>query len=67
LTKEKQGEAQSKLARQGSGFAAFYKGEIIATAQSFDKLINKEEVKELLGDKDLLIKHTVPEGMIAVY
>jgi len=52
---------------QGSGFTACYNGETIATARSFETLANKPKVKELLGNKKLIIKHTVPEGMIAVY
>ena len=49
------------------GFVACYKGKPIATTQSFEKLVNKKEVKQLLGNKDLLIKHTNPNGMIVVY
>ena len=52
---------------QGSGFAACYNGKTIATARSFETLANKPKVRELLGNKKLVIKHTVPEGMIAVY
>ena len=64
---KKGAEALQKVAGRGSGFAACYKGETIAVAQTFDKLVNKEEVEKLLGNKDLLIKHTVPEGTIVVY
>ena len=56
-----------RLVLRSGGFAASYKGETIAVARSFEKLINKGEVRELLGNKDLLIKHTVPEGMVVVY
>lgn len=49
------------------GFEACYKGKTIASAESFEKLANRAEVKKLLGNRGLLIKHTVPEGMIAVY
>lgn len=49
------------------GFVACYKGKPIATTQSFGKLVNKKKVKQLLGNKDLLIKHTNPDGMIVVY
>ncbi|HEX75764.1 MAG TPA: hypothetical protein G4O12_04185 [Dehalococcoidia bacterium] len=52
---------------QGSGFAACYDGKTIATARSFETLANKPKVRELLGNKKLVIKHTIPEGMIAVY
>ena len=49
------------------GFVACYRGVIIARASSFDTLMEKPPVKERLGKRDLVIKHTVPEGMIAVY
>ena len=52
---------------RGGGFAACYNGETIATARNFETLANKPKVRELLGNKKLVIKHTVPEGMIAVY
>lgn len=51
----------------GIGFVACYKGKTIASASSFDKLSDRAEVRELLGKKGLVIKHTVPEGMLAVY
>ncbi len=50
-----------------SGFMACYKGRTIAATESFETLLKEEKVKKLLGNKDLVIKHTVPEGMIAVY
>lgn len=49
------------------GFVACYKGKPITAAQSFEKLVNRKKVKQLLGNKDLLIKHTNPDGMIVVY
>ncbi|HXZ95314.1 MAG TPA: hypothetical protein VEG28_05350 [Dehalococcoidia bacterium] len=49
------------------GFIACYKGRTIATSPTFKQLANKQNVRRLLGNKDLVIKHTVPEGMIAVY
>ncbi len=49
------------------GFVANYKGKPIATTKSFGKLVNTKKVKQLLGNKDLLIKHTNPNGMIVVY
>ena len=64
---KKEVEGGSKKVLQGPGFAACYKGKTIATARSFDKLIDKGGVRELLGNRDLLIKHTVPEGIVVVY
>lgn len=61
------GEVKRKVEPRSIGFAACYKGETIASAQSFEKLVNKAEVRGLLGKKGFVIKHTVPEGMIAVY
>jgi hypothetical protein len=58
---------KSKTTKDYIGFAACYKGQTIANARSFKTLVNKREVRNLLGNKDLVIKHTVPEGMIAVY
>ena len=64
---KKEVEGKSKQALQGPGFAACYKGKTIATARSFDKLIDRGGVRELLGNKDLVIKHTVPKGTVVVY
>ena len=63
--KNKSNGAAQKL--HSSGFAACYRGKTIATAREFDSLTNKEEVRRLLGKKGFVIKHTVPEGTIAVY
>lgn len=52
---------------QSIGFVACYKGQTIASAKSFDILINNTEVKQLFGKRNFIIKHTVPEGMLAVY
>ncbi len=49
------------------GFMACYNGKTIAREQSFGKLVQNSKVKGLLGKKNLVIKHTVPEGMIAIY
>jgi hypothetical protein len=49
------------------GFVACYKGRTIATSRTFEGLANRREVRGLLGNKDLVIKHTVPEGKIAIY
>lgn len=56
-----------RITGQGVGFVACYRGKEIAFAKRFDTLVNKPSVKRKLGNKGLLIKHTVPEGMIAVY
>jgi len=53
--------------RNGVGFIACYKGKEIASSANFKELANKTNVKPLLGDKNLLIKHNVPEGLIAIY
>jgi hypothetical protein len=49
------------------GFMASYKGKTIAQEQSLGKLVQSPKVRGLLGKKELVIKHTVPEGMIAIY
>jgi hypothetical protein len=48
-------------------YIACYKGKEIASSADFKSLANKANVKVLLGDKDLVIKHNVPEGLIAIY
>ena len=50
-----------------AGFVACYKGKQIASAMSLHELANRAKVKELMGKKDLVIKHNVPEDMIVVY
>ena len=50
-----------------SGFTACYKGKTIAATESFEALLQEKKIKKLLGNKDLVIKHTVPEGIIAIY
>jgi hypothetical protein len=49
------------------GFVACYMGDEIASATSFDKLVKQLEATGLLGNKELVIKHTVPEGIVAAY
>jgi hypothetical protein len=49
------------------GFIAFYKGKNIASASDLKELVEQTRVHELLGDKDLIIKHTVPENLVAIY
>ena len=51
----------------GFGFIAYYQGAEIAFAKDFGVLLGKSLVKERMGSRDLVIKHNVPEGMIAVY
>jgi len=53
--------------KNGVGFVACYKGKEIASSASFKNLANNSKVKALLGDKNLVIKHNVPEGLIAIY
>ncbi len=49
------------------GFIACYKGRDIAYAGDLKELMGKAKVQALLGNKDLLIKHTIPESLIAIY
>ena len=51
----------------GVGFVACYKGKELASSANFKDLTNNTKVKSLLGDKNLVIKHNVPEGLIAIY
>lgn len=51
----------------GVGFVASYKGKEIASSSNFKELASLAKVKSLLGDKNLVIKHNVPEGLIAIY
>jgi len=50
-----------------SGFIANQSGELIASAKTFNRLVNKESVRELLGNKSLMIKHVVPKGTVRIY
>ena len=52
---------------RGVGFMACYNGKTIASAKNFEVLAKRANVRKLLGKKGLVIKHTVPEGMLAVY
>ncbi len=67
MAKGKKIRMASKQDPAFNGFMACYKGKTIAATVSFDVLLKEEKVKRLLGSKDLVIKHTVPEGMIAIY
>lgn len=58
---------QQTSCKRGVGFVALYKGREIAFSPSFKDLANTTKVKKLLGNKDLLIKHNVPENLIAIY
>ncbi len=49
------------------GYVAFYKGEQIASAVDLKQLANRKKVKVLLGDEALVIKHSVPGNLIAIY
>jgi len=49
------------------GFVAEEKGEVIASAETFNGLTKKEGVGKLFGDKTLLIRHVVPEGTFRIY
>jgi|APCry1669189204_1035204.scaffolds.fasta_scaffold273312_2 hypothetical protein len=50
-----------------SGFIALQNGKLIASAKSFNRLVNKEIIINLLGNRSLLIKHVVPKGTIRIY
>jgi hypothetical protein len=52
---------------QRIGFVAYYHGKEVASSTDFGKLTNNAIVKELLGHKEFVIKHNVPEDVIAVY
>ena len=68
--KEKKGRTHNRKpvkVAHGIGFIAFYRGEEIAFAKDFGVLVGNSLVKARMGNRDLIIKHTVPEGMIAVY
>lgn len=49
------------------GFIACYNGHEIASSTNFDVLTSNIQVKALLGKKGLVIKQTIPEGVIAAY
>jgi hypothetical protein len=49
------------------GFAAYYNGRQIASSVSFSRLAKNSRVRVLLGKEGLVIKHTVPEDIIAAY
>jgi hypothetical protein len=55
------------VGNNGVGFIACYKGKAIASSPNFKDLANQEKVKILLGNKNLVIKHNVPEGLVAIY
>ena len=43
------------------------KGETSRIHHNIKELMGKAKVQALLGNKDLLIKHTIPESLIAIY
>ncbi len=55
------------LIKRSVGFVACYKGNEVAFSTSFKELANTAKVKALLGNKNLVIKHNVPENLIAIY
>ena len=57
--------AQGHVAKMS--FVACYKGKRIASAQTFGTLTSNRRVHVLLGNQDLVIKHDVPESLIAIY
>lgn len=60
--------SEKKLApSKGLRYIACYRGKKIASSSDFKSLANKAKVKALLGDEELIIKHYVPEGLIAIY
>jgi len=46
-----------------AGFVAERAGKVLANAEAFDELMEKESVKKLLGDKTVCFKHVIPPGM----
>ncbi len=56
-----------KTASAKVGFIACYRGRNIAYAPDLKELMAKSRVQALLGNKDLVIKHTIPENLIAIY
>jgi hypothetical protein len=60
-------ETKTRGARSTTGFIACYNGRKIASAANLHELANRAKVKALLGKKGLLIKHNIPEDLIAVY
>ncbi len=68
--KERKGRIQDRKSMKiahGIGFVAYYEGKEIAFAKDLGVLLEKSLVKERMGHQSLIIKHNVPEGMIAVY
>jgi len=68
--KERKGKIQDRKSMKiahGIGFVACYEGKEIAFAKDFGVLLRKSVVKERIGHKSFIIKHNVPEGVLAVY
>lgn len=60
-------ENSKRIEHRTIGFIACYKGQEIGRAVSLQELSNRVKVKKLMGKKGLVIKHDVPEDLIAVY
>lgn len=60
-------ERNKRRLHSSVGFVACYNGKEIASADSLSELANRARVKALLGKKGLVIKHNVPEDLVAVY
>ena len=60
-------EKKKEYLTKGVGFVACYKGKEIAYAVTLKELATKTTVKAMLGKKNLVIKHNVPENLIAIY
>ncbi|OGO18643.1 MAG: hypothetical protein A2Z15_05530 [Chloroflexi bacterium RBG_16_50_11] len=61
------GQLKAPKSQERIGFVALYNGRQIASSGSFEKLTKNAVVKGLLGKDKLIIKHTVPEDVIAIY
>ena len=60
-------EKKKEHLTEGVSFVACYKGKEIASAVTLKELATQAEVKAMLGKKHLVIKHSVPENLIAIY
>lgn len=60
-------EKKKEFLTEGVGFIACYKGKEIAYAVTLKELTTEKRVKAMLGKKNLVIKHSVPENLIAIY
>ena len=60
-------EINERVGVSCSGFVIRRAGEVIASAETFDKLMKKKSVRKLVGNKSLVIGHVVPPGTIEIY